>query len=150
MSGYQRVLIAVDLQGNPEQVLAKVSGVTDINTASLHLVHAPLDPTYAYSAYIASSAYIGEGWNFDRKQAIVDAKEAAAGYLENAGLSNVEIHIDIGKALDIILDTAKEINADLIVIGSHGRHGIGLLLGSTANAVLHHAKCDVLAVRITE
>ncbi len=150
MSGYQRVLIAVDLQGNPEQVLEKVSGLADVDAASLHLVHAPLDPTYAYSAYIAASAYIGESWNFDRKQAIVDAKEAAAGYLENAGLSKVEIHIDIGKAIDIILDTAEEINADLIIIGSHGRHGIGLLLGSTANAVLHRAKCDVLAVRIQE
>ena len=37
---------------------------------------------------------------------------------------------------------------DLIVIGSHGRHGLALLLGSTANSVLHHARCDVLAVRL--
>ena len=40
--------------------------------------------------------------------------------------------------------------ARLIVVGSHGRHGLALLLGSTANGVLHHAKCDVLAVRIQE
>jgi universal stress protein A len=38
----------------------------------------------------------------------------------------------------------------LIVVGSHGRHGVRLLLGSTANGILHHAKCDVLAVRIKE
>jgi universal stress protein A len=37
---------------------------------------------------------------------------------------------------------------DLIIIGSHGRHGIRILLGSTANAILHSAKCDVLAVRV--
>ena len=35
-----------------------------------------------------------------------------------------------------------------IVVGSHGRHGLALLLGSTASGVLHGAKCDVLAVRI--
>ena len=35
-----------------------------------------------------------------------------------------------------------------LVVGSHGRHGLALLLGSTANAVLHGAPCDVLAVRI--
>ena len=40
----------------------------------------------------------------------------------------------------------KEI--DLVVVGSHGRHGIQLLLGSTANGILHGATCDVLAVRI--
>ena len=38
--------------------------------------------------------------------------------------------------------------ADLIIVGSHGRHGLALLLGSTANGVLHGATCDVLAVRV--
>ena len=38
--------------------------------------------------------------------------------------------------------------ADVIVVGSHGRHGIALLLGSTANGVLHGATTDVLAVRV--
>jgi universal stress protein A len=45
---------------------------------------------------------------------------------------------------------ADENQADLIVVGSHGRHGIKMLLGSTANAVLHHAHCDVLAVRLKD
>ncbi|MEJ2344256.1 MAG: universal stress protein, partial [Gammaproteobacteria bacterium] len=49
-----------------------------------------------------------------------------------------------------ILDTAKEQQVDLIVLGSHGRHGIGRLLGSTADNILHHADCDVLAVRIKD
>jgi universal stress protein A len=37
---------------------------------------------------------------------------------------------------------------DLIVLGSHGRHGLAVLLGSTARSVLNGAGCDVLAVRI--
>ena len=43
---------------------------------------------------------------------------------------------------------AKDVNADLIVVGSHGRHGLGRLLGSTANGVLHGVGCDVLVVRV--
>ena len=35
-----------------------------------------------------------------------------------------------------------------IVIGSHGRHGLALLLGSTANSVLHGASCNVYVVRV--
>ena len=43
---------------------------------------------------------------------------------------------------------AEEQSCDLIVVGSHGRHGLALLLGSTANDVLHGAPCDVIAVRL--
>ncbi|MEH6652426.1 MAG: universal stress protein [Motiliproteus sp.] len=44
---------------------------------------------------------------------------------------------------------AEEDNCDLIVVGCHGRHGFGLLLGgSTANGVLHGAKTDVLAMHV--
>jgi universal stress protein A len=61
---------------------------------------------------------------------------------------NTEVIVDIGSPKLVILDTAKRLHADLIVVGSHGRHGITVLLGSTANAILHNATCDVLAVRI--
>lgn len=47
-----------------------------------------------------------------------------------------------------VLRIAGERGVDLIVIGSHTRRGLAVLLGSTANAVLQHAPCDVLAVRI--
>ncbi|MEZ5528918.1 MAG: universal stress protein [Porticoccaceae bacterium] len=39
-------------------------------------------------------------------------------------------------------------NVDLIVVGSHGRHGLSLILGSTATGVLHGSQCDVLAVKV--
>ncbi|MFW5825636.1 MAG: universal stress protein, partial [Marinobacter sp.] len=43
---------------------------------------------------------------------------------------------------------SEDKDVDLVVVGSHGRKGFQLLLGSTANGVLHGARCDVLAVRI--
>lgn len=49
-----------------------------------------------------------------------------------------------------ITQVADEQQADLIVVGSHGRHGLELLLGSTTNAILHHANCDVIAVRLRD
>ena len=58
--------------------------------------------------------------------------------------------IKVGPAKSLILDQAERLGVDLILVGSHGRHGVQLLLGSTANAVLHGAKCDVLAVRLRD
>ena len=47
-----------------------------------------------------------------------------------------------------ICNYARENHSDLLILGSHGRHGIKLLLGSTANGVLHDMPCDVLAVKL--
>jgi universal stress protein A len=54
----------------------------------------------------------------------------------------------MGNPADEIHNMANEIQADLIVIGKHGQSGLKLLLGSTANAVLHGVNCDVLAVKV--
>jgi universal stress protein A len=51
---------------------------------------------------------------------------------------------------DIILDAARSVGAELIVMGSHGRTGVKrLLLGSVAEHVLRHADCPVVTVRGT-
>lgn len=56
--------------------------------------------------------------------------------------------IHVGKPAHEIVRTAKSWPADLIVIGSHGRHGIKrALLGSVAEEVMRHAPCPVLVVR---
>ena len=53
-----------------------------------------------------------------------------------------------GRPESEIHSLAKELKVDLIVVGSHGKHGLSLLLGSTANGVLQGSPCDVLAVRV--
>ena len=57
-------------------------------------------------------------------------------------------HLGFGQPRQEIHELASEQQCDLIVVGSHGRHGLALLLGSTANDLLHGAPCDVLAVRL--
>ena len=59
-------------------------------------------------------------------------------------------YMEVGITEKEILRVAEDRAVDLIVMGSHGRHGLALLLGSTANAVLHHANIDVLAVRVNK
>jgi nucleotide-binding universal stress UspA family protein len=54
----------------------------------------------------------------------------------------------VGKSAEMILATAAEQQADMIVLGTHGRSGMSrLLLGSTAEAVLRQATCPVLTIR---
>lgn len=56
--------------------------------------------------------------------------------------------VAVGKPAAEIVKTAREWPADLIVTGSHGRHGLGrVLLGSVAEGAIRHAPCSVLVVR---
>ena len=72
--------------------------------------------------------------------------------LDRSGVFNVLERSQLpslpSSSAEILPSTWQNVPADLIVVGSHGRHGLALLLGSTANDVLHGAPCDVLAVRL--
>jgi nucleotide-binding universal stress UspA family protein len=66
-----------------------------------------------------------------------------------AMVKDVEKMVVRGVPFVEIIRTAKEKNADLIVIGTHGRTGIDhMLFGSTAEKVVRKASCPVLTVRI--
>ncbi len=54
---------------------------------------------------------------------------------------------DVGKPADALVHVAKEIGADLIVVGNRRVQGISRLLGSVATDVAHHAPCDVYIVK---
>ena len=93
----------------------------------------------------------GKGY---RKEEEIRLREAAnirfIDWAENLFEKGMEcgVYIVVGHLVSEVIKAADKEEADLIVIGSHGRHGLQLLLGSTANGVLHLAKCDVLAVRV--
>jgi nucleotide-binding universal stress UspA family protein len=63
----------------------------------------------------------------------------------------VETRLSLGLDREEILRTAQEVGCDLIVMGTHGRSGLGrLLMGSVAEAVLPRASCPVMVVKTPE
>lgn len=80
-----------------------------------------------------------------------DALEAARKIIDGPDLKYpVETRFSRGHAPDEIVRAAKEIGCGLIVMGTHGRTGLGrLLLGNTAESVLPEASCPVLIVKAT-
>ena len=70
--------------------------------------------------------------------------------IESAGLRICDAShgVPVGDPRSVLLDLADSWKADLIVMGSHGRHGLDrLLLGSVSEAVAMHATCSVEVVR---
>ena len=54
-----------------------------------------------------------------------------------------------GKPADVLLDTARELDAELIVVGNRRMQGFSRVLGAIANEIVHRAPCDVLLVKTT-
>jgi universal stress protein A len=139
---YKHILLATDLTEETQFVIDKVQEMMKFNKATLSIVHVvePL-PGYSY-------AYLGiediEG------QLIAEAKQSMEKLGTKLNVGKSDQFIEVGPTKTKILKIADDVKADLIICGSHGRHGLSLLLGSTANAILHGAKCDVLTVRLPE
>lgn len=144
--GYKHVLAAVDLSDEANQVLHEAKQVADEHGAKLSIISVVKPLTQVYGG-LDMAAYTQASVNFEREaqtQAVEKLKAVGA----ELGVAADDVIAVIGAPAPQVVDSARDLSADLIVIGSHGKHGLGLLLGSTANGVLHHADCDVLTIRI--
>jgi universal stress protein A len=143
MSVYKKILVAVDSSDEAVQVLQAAKALPGIEQAEVSVLHVAEHPQAAYGQWLVYLP-INEGQLQEKLLERLDER------VKKSGLEAAKTQVEFGRAIDEILITANNEKSDIIVIGSHGRHGIKLLLGSTANGVLHRAECDVLAVRISE
>ena len=142
MVGYKHILIAVDLTEESKRVADRAVNLARNSTAKISIVYIIEPMNFAYGGDIPvdlSSVQLQLEDHADR-----NLKEFSKIYK----IPEKNQHILVGLPQSEIHQLSKEEQVDLIVVGSHGRHGLSLIFGSTANGVLHGASCDVLAVRV--
>ena len=147
MSMFKRILVPVDGSAPSDAAVALALRLARDQDAKLCFVHvcevakiaalvsaptAGIDPSYAIEA--------------ERESGEV-ALQTALGRAKGSGI-DAESWLEEGICVSTILDVARKHEADLIVIGSHGRGGIArALLGSVAEGVLRHSDSPVLVTR---
>lgn len=145
MAKYKRVLLAVDLTSSNDHIIEKAMQVVSDNGAELLLAHVNEPVVTAHQA-----SGIG-GWSTQivslDEQVHKIAEQRMDALATRLGVPGDNCFLPYGKASTEIKRLAEEQDVDLIVMGTHGRHGLSLMLGSTASSVLHGTSCDVLAVR---
>jgi len=146
MKDYQHILLAVDYSEQGVYVAEKARSLAYRYQAKLSIIHV-LDnipmPDTNYGTVIALDQ--------DSSDELLEAEKTKLMQLGdqlNVDLANRWMLWGVPK--QEIIHIAEQEQVDLIVVGSHGRHGLALLLGSTANSVLHYAKCDVMAIRLRD
>jgi universal stress protein A len=141
---YKHILLAVDFSSDTDCLVERTSEMALQFGAKISLVHI-LDnipmPDMSYGTIIAV--------NDETDNALLEQEKTKLNKIgEFLNVPDEQRWLIWGSPKEEICALAKQENVDLIIVGSHGRHGLALLLGSTANDVLHHAPCDVLAVRL--
>ena len=142
MNIYQNILVAIDLNEEANKVVQKAHQLSLQSGAKLTLIHVTEPLSYAYGGDIPMDLSVIQTQLHD------DAEERMSNFVKQQELGDVAQLIVSGHIETEVHRVAIELSTGLIVVGSHGRHGLALLLGSTSNGILHGATCDVLAVRV--
>lgn len=142
MGAYRHLLLGLDLSNESQQVVARAAAMRDAFGCELSVVHVIEPLSFAYGGDIPMD------FSGIQEEIHKQARAHMAQICDPLNIPETNRHLVVGRAETEIHHVGEEIGADLIVVGSHGRHGLALLMGSTANGVLHGARCDVLAVRV--
>jgi universal stress protein A len=141
---HKNILVAVDLDEKASLLLAKAQQLAAISDAKVTV----LNVIESLANLYIGDDWLGGGVNIVELQTDLlqqREKQLKALLKDWPGLKGLQRQ---GSPAAEIRDCATELGADLIIIGTHGRHGLELLLGSISNGVLHGTPCDVLAVKI--
>ncbi|MDY6981927.1 MAG: universal stress protein, partial [Pseudomonadota bacterium] len=127
MSDYKKILIAVDLSDDSPYVVDKALAIAKAG-AELHMMHVMEPIAVGYAVEVTSIDVEGL-----HAEASKHARNALLEMGGNLGIPAQRLHHVLGQPAREIRELAKELNADLIVMGGHGKHGLDLLFGSTSS-----------------
>ena len=133
------IVVPVDFSGESKHAVETASKFTE-TPESIHLVHVllPLDA-------VSPGVVWGDVTDKSRQEAI---EEKFTQFLKDENLEGATTEIRFGSPGAEIAEYADEQNAELVVLSSHGYHGIKrMLLGSVAEVVIRHVHCSVLVLR---
>ena len=142
MGTYSHILLGLDLSEDSDKVASKAANVATMNNAQMSAVHVIEPLSFAYGGDIPMD------FSSVQEEILKQAQKQMQKIGERWNIPEERQYMVVGRPEDEIHAIAQDCNADLVIVGSHGRHGLALVFGSTANGVLHGAHCDVLAVRV--
>ncbi len=142
MKRYQHAIIAVDLFENHMAFVHRALFFAKAHTRRVTICHSV--------PYLSSLAPYAMSFQDALHSDAAERLKTLKANLPEALISDLKITFEmhLGAPKYKVCELAKAQNADLIITGSHGKHGVDLLLGSTANGILHLAHCDVLTIRV--
>ncbi len=143
---YKRIVTTTDLSGRGYGAVQRAAALADNYGAELTLLNVLEHfPTDRENERITPE-------NQDPMEYQINLRRRdLQGIAESLGLPNMSLDVIATSASvkQSIPEYAQEKSADLIVVGARDQYGLGVLLGNTADGIIHHTPCDVLVVHET-
>ncbi len=139
----KNILVPIDFSEQSEKAASAACALASKTGATVHLLHAYLIPVESVGiALTVSQKYVEQFVQESKAQ----LQELVAKLCPNASVG--PLLVESGDPREVIVHKAKELNAELIVMGTHGRRGLmHAIMGSVAESVARSAHCSVLVVR---
>lgn len=142
---YKHLLATIDLSPRSPQIIERATELAICNNATLDVVHVMEHFLVSYAGELSIPI------NINLEQTIKsEAQKALAELCKKSNTPVERQHTLSGCVKQTVIELAERLKIDLIIVGTHGHHGLDKLLGSRTNAILHRAICDVLAVQAKE
>ena len=142
---FKVIVVGVDFSPSSERALEEAFQLAMARDASIHLAHV---------ASGTATDLVLDMLDGERRVGFDEAERHLAGYGRSraaaAGVpsGSIHAHVRLGSPAHELVELAKLLDADLVVVGTHGRTALGrLLMGSVAEAAVKKARCPVLVVR---
>jgi len=144
IEGFKHIMLPVDFSAHSDRAMEYAAWLAHVCRATVHLVHIVANP--ADAMYEPADA---PHWVL-----VEHAQQTATARLEQAARTAFaaenphRLHVGVGDPYEKLMDIARGIPADLIVMSTHGRGGVAhLVMGSVAEKIVRHAPCPVFVVR---
>ncbi len=138
---YNKLLLATDLAKGSHRLAIKASQIANNFQAELYIIHVlelPFASQYAQALGFAELA----------TPPIEEASCVLATLADEIGIPEEKQIVIAGRSAYHIIEQAKSLSIDAIIIGSHSSSALPNFLGSTANAISHQSPCDVVTLRM--
>jgi universal stress protein A len=142
MGLYRKLLCVVDLDDDAATIASRALALAQQSGGDVQLLHVfefvpvePMGETLMPAVQIEA-------------ELLARAQQRLHALAAEVGIPAAAARVESGSIKGEIIRVARELGADLIVIGSRERHGVSILVNFTEDTVLHQSPCDVLAVRI--
>jgi len=130
---YEIIICAIEASDEGKEILSKACNLAQLHNSKLFVTH------------IIPYTLLPKDYQKELKENVSPEVESIT---QSLGIPKGNVTVKFGKPYEQICMLAENKNADLIILGTHSKKGLNALIGSTANAVANHAKCDVSLIKI--